>query len=133
MDAEPRVTGLHHVGITVTDLAASEEWYGRVFGLRRIRAFELPGVAKVILSADGQRPLVSLNLHDTNSGEDFAESRTGLDHLAFTVGDAEELAVWNSRFTDLGVVHSEIKHTPFGGLIVVRDPDNIQVEVVAEA
>lgn len=132
-DPEPSVTGLHHAGITVTDLAVSEQWYGRVFGLRRIREVTLPGVTKVVLSADGQRPLLSLNLHDANSGEAAAECRTGLDHLAFSVGDAEELAVWKSRFEDVGVVHSEIKDTPFGALIVLRDPDNIQLEVFAEA
>jgi glyoxylase I family protein len=123
--------GLHHAGVSVTDLAASEAWYGRVFGLRRIREVELPGVTKVVLSADGERPLLSLNLHDANFGEDFAESRTGLDHFAFLVSSREELAWWEARFEELGVEHSEIKESPFGGLIVLRDPDNIQLEVFA--
>jgi glyoxylase I family protein len=121
--------GLHHAGISVTDLAVSEAWYGRVFGLRRIREDQLPGVHKVVLSADGERPLLSLNLHDANAGEDFTESRTGLDHFAFVVGGPEELAWWQSHFEALGVEHSEIKDRPFGGLIVLRDPDNIQLEV----
>ena len=47
------------------------------------------------------------------------------------MSDAEELAAWKSRFADLGVVHSDIKESPFGGLIVLRDPDNIHVEVFA--
>jgi catechol 2,3-dioxygenase-like lactoylglutathione lyase family enzyme len=132
-DREPSVVGLHHAGVSVTDLAVSEEWYGRVFGLRRIREVELPGVTKVVLSADGRRPLLSLNLHDANAGEDFVESRTGLDHFAFLVGDPEELTRWRSRFDELGVDHSEIKHSPFGELIVLRDPDNIQLEVFAPA
>ncbi|MGH8975871.1 MAG: VOC family protein [Acidimicrobiia bacterium] len=132
-DREPRVIGLHHAGVSVTDLAVSEEWYGRVFGLRRIREVELPGVTKVVLSADGERPLLSLNLHHANAGEDFAELRTGLDHFAFLVGGPEELAWWQSRFEALGVDHSEIKESPFGGLIVLRDPDNIQLEVFVPA
>jgi glyoxylase I family protein len=131
--SEPRVIGLHHAGVTVTDLAVSEEWYGRVFGLRRIREVELPGVSKVVLSADGEGPLLSLNLHDANSGEHFSESRTGLDHFAFLVSGRDELAWWQSRFEELGVDHSEIKDSPFGGLIVLRDPDNIQLEVFAAA
>ncbi len=130
---EPRVIGLHHAGVSVTDLAISEAWYGRVFGLRRIRKVELPGVTKVVLSADGQRPLLSLNVHDANFGEDFVESRTGLDHFAFLVSGPEELAWWQSHFEALGVEHSEIKESPFGGLIVLRDPDNIQLEVFAPA
>jgi glyoxylase I family protein len=130
-EREPSVVGLHHAGVSVTDLAVSEEWYGRVFGLRRLREVELPGVHKVVLSADGERPLLSLNLHDANAGEDFTESRTGLDHFAFLVGGPGELAWWRSRFEALGVDHSGIKESPFGGLIVVRDPDNIQLEVFA--
>lgn len=132
-EGESRVTGLGHAGVSVTDLAASEEWYGAVLGLRRIREVSLPGVVKVVLSADGQRPLLSLNLHDANAGEDFVESRTGLDHLAFAVGDVSELAAWKSRFEELGVVHSDVKETPFGAMVVLRDPDNIQLEVFAEA
>jgi glyoxylase I family protein len=130
---EPSIVGLHHAGVSVTDLAVSEDWYGRVFGLRRIREVELPGVTKVVLSADGKRPLLSLNLHDANAGEDFAESRTGLDHFAFVVSGPDELARWQARFDELGVDHSEIKESPYGGLIVLRDPDNIQLEVFAPA
>lgn len=128
-DREPNVVGLHHAGVSVTDLAASEAWYGRVFGLRRLREVELPGVHKVVLSADGRQPLLSLNLHDANAGEDFAESRTGLDHFAFRVDGPDELAWWQAHFEALGVEHSGIKDSPFGGLIVLRDPDNIQLEV----
>lgn len=132
-DREPNVVGLHHAGISVTDLAASEDWYGRVFGLRRIREVKLPGVTKVVLSADGRQPLLSLNLHDANFGEDFVESRTGLDHFAFLVGGPDELPWWQARFDEMGVEHSGIKESPFGGLIVLRDPDNIQLEVFGPA
>ncbi|MGH9034201.1 MAG: VOC family protein, partial [Acidimicrobiia bacterium] len=120
-----------HAGVSVTDVAVSEEWYGRVFGLRRLRVVELPGVHKVVLTADGRQPLLSLNLHDANAGEGFAESRTGLDHLAFQVDSIETLAWWRARFEQLGVEHSEIKDGAYGGLIVLRDPDNIQLEVFA--
>ena len=129
---EVGITGLHHAGITVTHVAVSEDWYGRVFGLRRIREVHLPWVHKVVLSADGERPLLSLNVHEANEGEDFAESRTGLDHLAFRLAGPDELARWKTRLEELGVVHSEIKDARFGGLIVLRDPDNIQLEVFAE-
>ncbi|MGH8991244.1 MAG: VOC family protein [Acidimicrobiia bacterium] len=132
-EREPTVAGLHHAGISVTDLAVSEEWYGRVFGLRRIREVDLPGVRKVVLSADGRQPLLSLNLHDANTGEDFTESRTGLDHFAFRVGGVDELEWWQSHFEAQGVPNSGIKASPYGGLIVLRDPDDIQLEVFGPA
>jgi glyoxylase I family protein len=63
----------------------------------------------------------------------FNERRTGLDHLGFEVAAREQLAAWVARFDDLGVVHSEIKHTPITGsyLVAFRDPDGIQLEANA--
>ena len=32
----PALTGFHHLGLTVGDVAASEEWYTKVLGLVRV-------------------------------------------------------------------------------------------------
>jgi catechol 2,3-dioxygenase-like lactoylglutathione lyase family enzyme len=32
----PTLTGIHHIGITVTDVEASAAWYERVLGLGRL-------------------------------------------------------------------------------------------------
>lgn len=75
------VTGSHHLGLTVSDVDRSEEWYGKVFGFRR--AFVEPhsegtGYA-VVMQIPGTSIFMGLDKHDTHQGEPFAEQRTGLD------------------------------------------------------
>jgi catechol 2,3-dioxygenase-like lactoylglutathione lyase family enzyme len=52
---------INHVALTVTDLDASVRWYQQ-----------------------DVRDLL-LHRHDTNAGERFQETRTGLDHVGFVV------------------------------------------------
>jgi catechol 2,3-dioxygenase-like lactoylglutathione lyase family enzyme len=65
----------------------------------------------------------------------FDETRAGLDHLAFTVADREELDAWVAR---LGMPGSSIPRSwqrtpyPVPAVVVFRDPDNIQLELFAE-
>ena len=61
--------------------------------------------------------------------------RAGLDHLAFTVADRQELDAWATRLADAAVVHSPIttaNSVPGAAVLVFRDPDNIQLELFAE-
>jgi catechol 2,3-dioxygenase-like lactoylglutathione lyase family enzyme len=85
--------------------------------------------------------IIVLHEHDANDGATFSERNTGLDHLGFRVADRGELATWQSRLEDVGVARvdvadrpltqSPIADTPVGGILVFRDPDNIQLEFFA--
>ena len=67
--------------------------------------------------------------HGRATGEVFDEMRTGLDHVSFTV-PAEELTEWLQRLDEAGVPHSQPAPSAFGEpLIVLRDPDNIQLQI----
>ena len=132
----PSIGGLHHIGLTVCDIEASEAWYTRVLGLTR--AFVEPhhgggtGYA-VVLHRQGTPLFLGLDKHEANQGHRFEESRTGLDHVAFHVTDRSELDAWVEHFDQLGVPHSGIKafSEPFPFAVVVfRDPDNIQLELI---
>lgn len=131
----PRLGGLHHIGLTVPDVAASEAWYTRVLGLTR--AFVEPhnggtGYA-VVLHRPGSPLFLGLDKHDANQGDRFEECRTGLDHVSFHVGDRAELDAWIAHFDRHGVPHSGIAEftEPFMYAVVVfRDPDNIQLELI---
>jgi glyoxylase I family protein len=59
----------------------------------------------------------------------FSEFRTGLDHIAFTVSSRDELEAWQSVLGEKGVTFSPIAETPIGTVVVLRDPDNIQLEL----
>jgi len=43
---------------------------------------------------------------------------------------ADEVHVWVAHFDRVGVAHSPIAEDPFGPVLVFRDPDNIQLELV---
>lgn len=124
------IDGLHHVLLTVTDLARSGAFYEEVLGLRKLREIPEDGVAgaKILyLLPDGR--LFGIVRHAAGDGSRFTEMRTGLDHVAFSV-DADELEIWRRRLAEAGVVSSDPGLSALGEpLIVVRDPDGIQVQI----
>ena len=84
---------------------------------------------------DGLQARLGLTQHRHGSQDAFDETRAGLDHLAFTVADREELDAWAARLADAAVVHSPItaaNSVPGAAVLVFRDPDNIQLELFAE-
>ena len=129
----PPLAGVHHVGITVRDLEASEAWYGQVLGLQRAFTETHEGCHAVVMSRPGSPLLVGLYHHDANDGTRFAEHRTGMDHVCIAVPERSDLDRWAEHFDRLGVEHSPIADVqdpfPFA-LIVFRDPDNVQLEVI---
>lgn len=67
---------------------------------------------------------------DCTGGCTFDELRTGLDHVSFSVA-ASELDTWQRRLGEEGIGQSEPAPAASGELvIVVRDPDNIQLRQV---
>jgi catechol 2,3-dioxygenase-like lactoylglutathione lyase family enzyme len=57
------------------------------------------------------------------------EFRTGLDHLTYTVSSRDELEAWQALLAEKGIPFSPIAESPIGTLVVLRDPDNIQLEL----
>lgn len=131
----PALGCLHHIGLTVTDIEASEAWYARVLGLERAFVEQHNGGTgyAVVMHRPGSPLFLGLDKHQTNGGERFDEARTGLDHVSFHVAERAELDAWVSHFERLGVTHSGIAEfsEPFPFAVVVfRDPDNIQLELI---
>jgi len=127
---------IHHLGLTVTDADASAEWYAAVLGFDRIGDYASPDGArrKVFLHHDGLEARLGLCQHAAGAGERFDETRPGLDHLAFEVGEVGELREWERRLRahDVPFTPATPANTLEGLLVLVfRDPDNIQLELVA--
>lgn len=129
------MAGYHHLSLSVTDLDRSAAWYGEVLGFTKMGELEKPGFARALLVQPESGMRLALTSHEAGSGDSFSELRTGMDHVAFLVADVEELEAWKRRFEALGVDHSDIKPAAAGAgaLITLRDPDNVQLEVFAEA
>ncbi len=89
--AGPRVTGIHHVSATVTDVEASVAWYQRLFGMDRVpftfRHYGQEDTGYGVMLLDPRLGMgIGLDFHQDNRGEAFDECRTGLDHFVLRRG-----------------------------------------------
>jgi len=135
------IGGIHHLRLTVTDVARSREVYTGLLGFDV--AVESPPAGDPSAEAAyqvlfggivmvhgglllGLRPVAP-------AGDRFDEDRVGLDHLSFSVGSRADLEAAVRLFDERGVPHGAIKTLSGFGIHVLpfRDPDNIQVELTA--
>jgi glyoxylase I family protein len=134
----PAMTGFHHFSPTVSDVEASAAWYERVLGMSRVPVTfphygaEEHGYA-VLLSEPRSGVFIGLHHHDDNPGQPFRENCTGLDHISFRVAGHEDLGTWASWLDGQGVENSGVldaaSPVPYS-VLVFRDPDNIQLELI---
>lgn len=132
-------SGVHHVSLTVTDLPASIEWYQRVFRTQRLDV-TIPHYGReetgysVLLPEPRTGLIFGLHTNTGNRGEPFDEARTGLDHVSFGVSGRAALEAWAAWLDELGVEHTglvdEVDPIRYS-TVVFRDPDNIQLELIA--
>lgn len=127
---------LHHVVLTVTDIEASVAWYVDLFGfveLAREEHFGGAGGRTVLLGKPDWSMGLGLSHHPTNGGETFDPTRTGLDHVGFTLPDRATLEEWEARMADQGIKHSPISDHDWGSSLNFRDPDDTQLQLIAFA
>lgn len=130
----PTITGISHIDLSVTDLDRSESWYAELLGMKRVldgrndtHHFE----SRYLIHPDTML-IVGLVRHDANGhdagGATFDEHRIGLDHLSFNVASRTELDAWQERLAERAIEHTPIVESAMWDVLVVRDPDNIQLE-----
>ncbi len=123
--------GLHHVTLTVTDLDRTAAWYRTVLGFQDVVRYRNDAIAaecQVLTHPSASPPNLGLRQYDGAGTDRFDEHRTGLDHLAFDVGAAESLTSWQEHLHSRGV-EFHVTALPELTILVMRDPDNIQVEL----
>lgn len=130
---------LHHIALTVTDLAASIRWYEEVFGLRYQKDIPHDGGVGSLLADETRALIIVLHRHDTNESAQFRETVTGLDHVGLRVPRREDLVSWQAHLEAHGVerravadrpsTQSAISDEAYASVLVFRDPDNIQLEL----
>ena len=141
MAATIALGGIHHVRLTVTDVARSRSFYTTLFGFDV--AAEVPPVTDPTYEAVSAalfggviliKGKLVLSLRPVApQGDRFDEDRVGLDHLSFSVGNRAELDEARGLLERAGVPHGEIKELASFGIAVLefRDPDNIQLELTS--
>ena len=128
------ISGLHHLGLTVSDLEVSAAWYETVLGFYRVGRYASPGGErqKVFLRQQQLDVRLGLTQHGSGSSDAFDETHVGLDHLSFAVDSEPELLEWQAHFARHGVRYTPVTRAnsiPGASVLVFRDPDNIQLEL----
>jgi glyoxylase I family protein len=132
---------IHHLRLTVTDLARSREFYTGLLGFS-VAAESPPdddpsaeAVFKILFGGVvlirgslllGLRPMAP-------AGDSFDPDRVGLDHLSFSVDSRAELDDALGLLERNGVQHGEIVRLASFGIDVLpfNDPDGVQLELTA--
>ncbi|GAA3841666.1 VOC family protein [Sphaerisporangium flaviroseum] len=123
---------LGHVGLNVTDLEKTKQFYLRVFG------FDL-----ISESAEGDRRYATLGFDGTSmvtlwqqSEGHFATTLPGLHHFAFRVADMDAVRRAETTLREVGAQFAYEGIVPHGtgrqsGGLFFKDPDGIRVEIFA--
>ena len=137
-----RATGLHHVRLTVTDIARSKAFYSSTFGAepaidftdqagdpstRQDRTRFYGGcVYRFGNQLLGLRPVAEPT-------DRFDSTRVGLDHVSLSVGSAADLQAAVGRLDAAGIPHGEVTDLGDVGLLILslQDPDGINLELTA--
>lgn len=123
------ISGFHHVVLTVRDVERSSPWYQDLFGFTEVLARDSDDARLRVLAHPSSGIVLGLRQPLGSGNERFDELQTGLDHVAFSVATVGDLEEWQDHLTRRDVAFSPIAQTSMGSVIVLRDLDNIQLEL----
>ncbi|MBM4266490.1 MAG: VOC family protein [Deltaproteobacteria bacterium] len=131
----PETRGVHHVGLTVPDLAAARRFFVEQLGHRELGG--MPDYPAVFLG-DGAVMITLWQVKDPGQAVPFDRTRNiGLHHLALAVEGQAALDALYERLRDVADVEMEFAPEPLGGgptrHMMVRIPGGIRVEFIAKA
>jgi glyoxylase I family protein len=124
----PKITGGHHIALTVRDADRSAQWYGDLLGMQVVLKGDDDTVRFRVLAHPDSGWVIGVRQYPGREEGAFDEFRTGLDHFAFGVSSRAELESWEQKLRAAGIPFTPIADSPIGPVIVFRDPDNIQLE-----
>lgn len=135
------LTGLHHVRLTVVDIARSKAFYVRLLGMEPAIDFtdqhhdpaarrdpdRFFGGCTFAFGGHllGLRPVA-------DAQDSFDSTRVGLDHLSLEVSDVVDLHAAAAALAQWGVTHGGVRELPELGIAILsfQDPDDINLELV---
>ncbi|MER6008108.1 VOC family protein [Nonomuraea angiospora] len=121
-----------HVGLNVTDLDKSKEFYTRVFGFTVAGESQEDGRRYAFLTQDGT---LVLTLWQQSAGR-FEAGRPGLHHLSFQVADLDAVRRAETVIREIGATlfHDGVvphREGASSGGVFFADPDGIRLEIFA--
>jgi len=133
--SQARTQGVHHVGLTVPDLAAARAFFQDALGFNAVG--ELSDYPAVFLS-DGTVMITLWQAEDAANAVSFDRRRViGLHHLALRVAGREELEALHRELAARKDVEIEFAPEPLGGgptrHMMCAIPGRIRLELIAPA
>jgi lactoylglutathione lyase len=119
-----------HVGLNVTNLARSKQFYQHVFNFEVLGESQEAGRRFVFLAFGGK---LMLTLWEQSEGR-FDKTRPGLHHLAFQVDSVEDVRRFEARLREIDAHLLYDSVVPHGegassGGIFFEDPDGTRLEI----
>jgi len=121
--------GFSHVQLRVDDVAASRDWYSKVLGVETMSAADDGSYVALRHKPSRVVIVISSRVDDASDGR----ADVPLDHLAFAVPDGETLRLWADHLTEVGIEHPGVELELGKPTLQLRDPDGINIELVAPA
>jgi catechol 2,3-dioxygenase-like lactoylglutathione lyase family enzyme len=126
----PRLDGVHHLKLPVSDLHRSLAWYRTRLGYRKATEFVEQGVlVGCVLRHPRGGPMLGLRLDPPR-----AAASAGFDYFAIGVPDRAALDDLAARLTELGETHAGVHQATMGWILPhLHDPDGHEVRFYTTA
>lgn len=119
---------IHHLTLSVSDVAASAAWYQALLGDATVIERETDAWKRTRLQWPDDLVLVLTQHRGSTSGDRFDHERIGLDHVGLACASQDDVESWAARMESLGVEHGPVEDAPYGWATTARDPDGIAIE-----
>ena len=115
------------VGVGVSDLAKSADFYGRVLGMKQTQTFSLDYMDEIVLAHEGRNAVVLMHYTD-GSARNYKDNPV---KLVFQVADAVAL-IERIRAEGLAITTEPKPYPGMGGAIIglAKDPDGYVIELI---
>ncbi len=121
---------IHHTTLSVTNIAATTEWFQNLLGPADIveREFETFARTRMTWPELDDLRIAVMKHHDTDPSARFDHLQPGLDHLGFECASPDEVATWAEKIDALGYTRGPIEDVQYAVTVTARTPDNIAIE-----
>jgi catechol 2,3-dioxygenase-like lactoylglutathione lyase family enzyme len=119
---------IHHITLTVRDIAVSAPWYEVLLGPAQVVSREGVGWRRIRLAWPSGLVIGLTEFVDSPRGAHFTPLNIGLDHLGIECSSEGEVREWAARLDSIGSRRGPVEDAPYGWAVTGRDPDGIPIE-----
>ncbi len=120
----PRLAGVHHLKLPVSDLDRSQRWYESRLGYTVVQQFVEEGVLRgVVMEHPAGGPSFALRLDPAR-----ARAAAGFDYFSIGVPDKDTIELIAQRLTTQGEHHAGVHFASVGWILpMLHDPDGHEI------